>query len=211
MCPSNKKEQKETEEQIMKAVYEALQKHGYANLTMQKIADETNKCKSTLHYHYNTRNELLTAFLEYILEKFKEKIEIQNQNPEEKLNLIIDRLIYGNSEENKEKHLTFHRDLLELRSQTPYNKEFKKQITENEKYLHQEITKTIKKGIKKGTFKKENNPEQIASLILATIDGARIQQITTNEEQKLDQTRRALNTIIKKTLIKNNKPNQTQN
>ena len=188
-------------EEMMKAVYKALRKHGYADLTMQKIADESNKCKSTFHYHYNTREELLVSFLEYLLTKFKEKIKIEGKNPTEQLNTLIDKMIYGNLDESAKDHMAFHRDLFELRSQAPYNQAFKEQLTKNEEFIRQEIAKIINKGIEKNEFK-DVNSQKIAALIVASIDGARIRQITTNEINALKQVKNSLNQVINNILIK---------
>ncbi|GAA0475047.1 hypothetical protein GCM10008985_34420 [Halococcus dombrowskii] len=56
----------ETIEEIMDATYRALCKHGYAALRMQDIADETTKSKAALHYHYDSKHDLLLSFLDYI-------------------------------------------------------------------------------------------------------------------------------------------------
>ena len=45
----------EPREQVIRATYRALCAHGYANLTMRDIADETDLSKAALHYHYDTK------------------------------------------------------------------------------------------------------------------------------------------------------------
>ncbi|MEF8974259.1 MAG: helix-turn-helix domain-containing protein, partial [Haloarcula sp.] len=44
----------DTADDIMDATYRALCTHGYADLTMQDIADESDKSKAALHYHYDS-------------------------------------------------------------------------------------------------------------------------------------------------------------
>jgi len=51
----------------MSATYRALREHGYADLTIQQIADEFEKSKSLIYYHYDTRTELLVAFIDHLL------------------------------------------------------------------------------------------------------------------------------------------------
>ncbi len=58
----------------MAATYRALCAHGYADLTMQRIADEAGKSKSLLHYHYGTKQELLVAFLDYLFDRFEARV-----------------------------------------------------------------------------------------------------------------------------------------
>ncbi|PSQ42055.1 TetR family transcriptional regulator, partial [Halobacteriales archaeon QS_9_68_42] len=53
----------ETRERITNATYRALCDHGYAALTMQDIADECDCSKSLLHYHFDTKEDLLVELL----------------------------------------------------------------------------------------------------------------------------------------------------
>ncbi|HET7323460.1 MAG TPA: helix-turn-helix domain-containing protein, partial [Halococcus sp.] len=64
----------DTTDELMHATYRALCKHGYANLTMQDIADESTKSKAALHYHYDTKQDLLLAFLSFLYERFEERL-----------------------------------------------------------------------------------------------------------------------------------------
>ena len=43
----------DTPEGVTEATCRALCEHGYADLTMQDIADESNKSTAALHYHYD--------------------------------------------------------------------------------------------------------------------------------------------------------------
>lgn len=63
-------DQDATQEAIMDATYQALCKHGYTDLTIQKIADEFGKSKSLLYYHHDTKDEILIVLLEYLLNQF---------------------------------------------------------------------------------------------------------------------------------------------
>ncbi|WP_435077165.1 TetR/AcrR family transcriptional regulator [Halococcus sp. AFM35] len=67
--------------------YRALSKHGYANLTMQAIADEFEKTKAVLHYHYDTKDRLLAAFLGYILDRFMDRSDVADDDPDARLDV----------------------------------------------------------------------------------------------------------------------------
>ena len=45
----------DSKKEIMEATYEALCKHGYAELSIEKIADEFDKGKSLIYYHYDDK------------------------------------------------------------------------------------------------------------------------------------------------------------
>ena len=55
-------ERTDAQEEIMSATYEALCEHGYAALTVERIASELGKSTAAIHYHYETKDELLVAF-----------------------------------------------------------------------------------------------------------------------------------------------------
>jgi len=61
-------------EEIMRATYRALQEHGYADLTIKRIAEEYGKSTAAIHYHYDTKDDLLAAFLDYILDQFQNTV-----------------------------------------------------------------------------------------------------------------------------------------
>ncbi len=63
-----------TRAEIMDATYEALRKHGYAELTIQTIADEFPKSKSLLYYHYDAKDDLLVDFVDWLVEEFAAEV-----------------------------------------------------------------------------------------------------------------------------------------
>ncbi|MFT4884148.1 MAG: AcrR family transcriptional regulator, partial [Natronomonas sp.] len=119
----------ETRERIMEATYRALCEHGYASLTMQDIADECDCSKSLLHYHFDTKEDLLVALLAYLLERFEERIATDG-DPRDRLVDLIDAFLFGD-ERSREEHRAFHTALLELRAQAPHNDAFRDQLAEN--------------------------------------------------------------------------------
>lgn len=192
----------ETQEEIMRAVYDALREYGYADLTMQKIAEMTDKCKATIHYHYNTKEELLISFLDYLVSNFRDWTVKENADPLEKLNSLLDKMIFGGTNTSIEEHIDIHRALIELRSQAPYKEEIQEQTTRNEKHIRTVIADIIKEGIDQGVFR-DVEPEKIAAMIFASLDGARIRRITTNEDFALEQIREALDDYINEFVLKN--------
>ncbi len=185
-------------QKAMKATFRALCRHGYADLTMQKIAAESDKCKSTFHYHYETKENLMTHFIEYLLEGFEDKMVPVTDDPLEKLNGLIDNMLFGLGEEETTEGL--HTALLEIRSQAPYNERYREQITENDEYIMKVVAEIIKGGIEKGKFK-DVDPKEVATIILSAIDGARARQISTNRNAT-EELRESLDWIIEDLLLK---------
>ncbi len=194
---SKEEKSEETRQEIMEATFRALCKNGYANLTMQKIANESNKSKSSLHYHYDTKENLIVEFIEYLLEGFREVMVPNKENPLDRLNGLIDRMLYG-LEENEDPE-RFHTALIELSSQAPYQKSIRDQISINDKEIHRIIAEIIEEGIDEEVFR-EVDPDVVASLIISTIDGGRLRQISTNQEAS-DEVRHSLDQFINSYLL----------
>jgi AcrR family transcriptional regulator len=88
---SGDSDRSETRTRLLEATRQALCKHGYADLTMQAIADESTKSKACLHYHYDTKAELLSALFDHLLGQFLDQVAIeQYDDPDEQLRRLVD-------------------------------------------------------------------------------------------------------------------------
>ncbi|MDY6765277.1 MAG: TetR/AcrR family transcriptional regulator [Halobacteria archaeon] len=183
-----------THEEIMEATYRALCKHGYADLTMQKIADEFDKSKSLIHYHYDTKQDLLVALLDFMLDRFDEYVDIEEiESPRERLKELVKIFIMGTESEKtgSEGHWAFHTALLELRAQAPHNEAYKEQLTKNYDFMREIVVGIIEEGIEKGEFR-DVDPERTADFILGAINGGRIHHITLEHDDLAESVHREL-------------------
>ena len=161
--------------EIMDGVYSALRAHGYADLTMQDIADECSKSKSLLHYHYDTKEDLLVAFLEYIISDSEERIAARaGDPPAERLVQFVGWFVFAPDEADRE---AFHIALLELRTQGPFNERIREQLARSDRLLRGTVADILADGIEAGVFR-DVDVEETAALLVATLDGARTRQIT---------------------------------
>ncbi|APX96762.1 TetR/AcrR family transcriptional regulator [Natronorubrum daqingense] len=185
----------DTEEAIMRATYRALCNHGYANLTMQAIADEFDKTKGVLHYHYDTKQDLLVSFLEYLLSAFQENIAVDGADPAERLEALIETLLFGPPERGRFDHWELTTAMLEIRSEAPHNNEFRRQLSRNYETVEATVVAIVEAGIEQGIFR-DVDPEQVATLLLASINGARIYQVTLERDDVAEVTRSSLDAIL---------------
>ncbi len=195
----------DTREKIMTATYRALSTHGYSNLTMQAIADEFDKTKGVLHYHYDTKQELLVAFLEYLLDAFNENAEIDSAGtPAQRLETLIDALLLGQREPNhtrKFDHWELTAVLLDIRAQAPHDGDFSRQLTHNFGTIETLLADIIRDGIASGAFR-DVDPERTATLLLACINGARIYHVTLDREDVGPAVRETLGTVVEEWLYR---------
>ncbi|SNR54797.1 TetR/AcrR family transcriptional regulator [Halorubrum vacuolatum] len=168
-------EERRTTDEIMDGVYRALCAHGYGGLTMQKVADECAKSKSLLHYHYDTKEDLLVTFLERAISDFERRVAARaDRPPAAQLMEIVCWFVFESDETDRE---SFHIGLLELRSQGPFNERIHEQLVRSDQLLRGTIADILTDGIAAGVFR-EVDVERTAALLVATLDGARTRQIT---------------------------------
>ncbi|WP_323172110.1 TetR/AcrR family transcriptional regulator [Natrialba sp. PRR66] len=173
---------------IMTATYEALCEHGYTDLTAQHIADRTDKSKSLLFYHYDSKEDLIADFIGYLTEWFDERVtQTAGQPPVDRLAMIVDWFLYGSPDVDNERQ-SFHTAMLELRTQAPHNEQYLEQLRRSDDHLRETIEEILADGIEAGQFV-DHDTEEIALLLIATLDGARIRQLTLDRDRYLDQVR----------------------
>lgn len=172
MADSPDRSASDPNEEIMHATYRALREHGYADLTIKRIADEYGKSTAAIHYHYDTKDNLLAAFLEYVLDRFKDAIhEVETTDPTQRLDLLLDQLLVEPED---------HRDLLiamlEMRSQVPSKEAFGERFQQNDEYVRYMLETVIAQGIDTGVFN-DVDPDHVARALMTIVDGARTREV----------------------------------
>lgn len=172
------------DEEIMRATYRALCEHGYANLTIKRIAAEYGKSTAAIHYHYETKDELFAAFLDFLLRRFKQTVhEVETTDPEQRLELLLDRLLLEPAD---------HRDLLiamlEMRSQAPYKEAFRERFQQNDEYIRYLLETVIDRGVDEGAFE-DVDSEHVATALMTIVDGARTRAVVFDDSTALGTAR----------------------
>jgi AcrR family transcriptional regulator len=176
---------------IMRATYRALCEHGYADLTVQRIAEEYGKSTAAIHYHYETKEELLAAFLDYLLDRFVASVhEVETTDPDQRLELLLDQLLV-----DPEDHSDLLVAMLEMRSQAPYQAAFAERFEQNDEYIRYMLRTVIDHGINEGVFA-DADAEHVARALLTIVDGARTRAVVLDEEESLATARRAADEYV---------------
>ncbi|GAB3708153.1 TetR/AcrR family transcriptional regulator [Halorubrum pallidum] len=182
-------------EEIMRATHRALRDHGYADLTVQRIADEYGKSTAAIHYHYDTKEELLAAFLDHLLARFVDTIrDIETTDPDARLSLLLDELLAVPSETQG-----LSVALLEMRSQAPYNDAFREQFAQNDEYLRYVLKAVINHGIDEGAFVTVD-AERTARSLLSIVDGGRTRAVVFDDASELELARQVASEYVDATL-----------
>ena len=168
----------EAHDAIMEGVYEALIADGFAALTMQDIADEAGVSKSLLHYHYDTKQDLLVAFLDHLIERGKARAAEHEDDPApERLRKFVGSALVDNDADD----WAFATALLELQAQAPYDDAYRDQLARNEAFMRDHVAAIVREGVERGEFR-DVDPDAIARLVLAAVDGARTERVVVDDD-----------------------------
>jgi AcrR family transcriptional regulator len=185
----------ETRRAIMEATYRAIGSSGYADLTMAAIAGEFEKSQSLIHYHYDTKEELLAAFLAYLMEEFVGKVESghlagDSTSPRETLSAVVDALLVGPDDRER-----LHAVLLELRAQSLHDATYREQFVENEGQLRELLAGLVADCVEAGELPAVDE-EALARRILIAIDGARNRRIVLGDDVDLHAGRSMVEALL---------------
>jgi AcrR family transcriptional regulator len=158
---------------ILHATHSALRKHGYAELTMQDIADETDLSKASLHYHYDCKHDLLLAFLDHLYERFVDRIDDpEGETPADRLRSLVGPLVKKRSDAP-----AFQTALLEIKAQSPYDDAFRERLRRFDDAFAEAVREVVAEGVADGTFREDVDPEEVASFLTTYVNGAQTRHV----------------------------------
>jgi AcrR family transcriptional regulator len=171
----------------MQATYRALCEHGYADLTMQRIADESSLSKAAFHYHFDTKEDLLNAFLDYLLDRFEERLACEASDPRQRLDTFIDAIFSPPSDDdggNGDGDDDFAVALMEIKSQAPFHDAYRERLTEMDDLMRAVVTSAIADGIDAGHFTVADDvdPEAVSRFVVTAINGSHARQVALGED-----------------------------
>ncbi|WP_085944987.1 TetR/AcrR family transcriptional regulator [Haloterrigena salina] len=186
-----------TTDELMEATYAALCKHGYASLRMRDIAAESSKSKATLHYHYESKQNLLYALLDYLTDSFAEQVEtLEGETPAEQILALVDIYLEPAADDSLPE---FRTALLEIKAQGPYDDRFRAELAEFDRMLRGRIRSLIEDGQDEGVFRPDVDPDETAEFIVTALNGAQTRHVAV--DHPLERTRGALETYVRRELL----------
>jgi len=175
----------ESTAEIIEATGRALCEHGYADLTMQRIADESSVTSAAIHYHFDTKEELLNAVLDDLLDRFESRLACEARDPRDRLNDFLDAVF----EQSASDHDDFPVALMELKAQAPYHDVFRDRFVELDTVVRNVVEAAVRDGIEDGHFD-HSDPEEVARLVATIINGAHVRSVALGE--RTDRTRETI-------------------
>lgn len=187
----------EAEAELMRATYRSLLEHGYADLSVSRIADELGKSKASIYYHYDSKEALLTDFLGFAVDRFEAAVAAETgDDPSATLDDVLDRLLPRTLEEE---HRQVQTVILELRTRALTKPAFREAATEMDDRLAATVREAVETGIEDGVFD-DTDAEAVAEHVLATANGAMYARATTDREAAAATVRDSLEAYLDETL-----------
>jgi len=176
----------ESHDEIMEATYKALCKHGYAELSIQNIADEFEKGKSLIYYHFEDKQDLMKAFMDHMKDEIKQmQKSIDEEDPVDELDSMLD--IYLGIE--RDEMWEFQKAFQEFRAQAQHNPEFREKFRQIDKLV---IENTAEKMREAGAC----NAEMASEMFLSLIEGAVVRKVSTGDKQGLEELKEEINNVV---------------
>ncbi|GAB7012434.1 TetR/AcrR family transcriptional regulator [Halolamina salina] len=187
-----------TRESIMRATYLALCEHGYAGLTIQRISESFEKSKSLLYHHYDDKDELLLAFLQFMLEEHEASVpETADGDAVERLDAVLDAMLAPSL---AAEHEEFTAAMVELRAQAAHDERYREQFAEHDRVFRDRLVDVIADGIDAGAFR-EVDPESVAEFLSTVVAGAMTRRVTGGDDVAATAARDELDDYVDRVLL----------
>ncbi|AGB16448.1 transcriptional regulator [Halovivax ruber XH-70] len=161
----------DTRVEILEAAVDILIESGYDALTTEAIADRLEISHSGVHYHFETKDDLLIALIEeYLTDQLEAKVAFDGP-PEKQLPKLLEFRIRG---AKTIQQLEIPPPSIQLLAATGGSDDALRQALDTlfEAYVA-ELTATIRDGVESGVFDTEA-PERTAWTLAGLIEGAEV-------------------------------------
>jgi AcrR family transcriptional regulator len=183
----------DTRTAIMRATYEALIEHGYENLTIQRIGEEFPKSKSLIYQHYDGKDEVLVALLEFLLDHFETQMpQPTTENADDCLRNVLDFVLAPDLDAERAE-LT--KVMVELRGQSPHNRVFREYFSDNDCTFRRSFADIVERGVEEDVYRPVD-AEAVAEFVLTIISGATVRRATTDDAVDITAVRRELDAYL---------------
>jgi AcrR family transcriptional regulator len=186
---------RDTHSLLMEAAYHTLCEHGYAEFSLRKVAAEADKSRGLVHYHYDSKTDLLVSLLDYLIGRFEDRFEDRpTQSAVDRLDDVLEWVAFGPRLFGRDGDAYFTA-IFELRAHAPYHDALCERLTQNFETVRDRVAAVIEAGIDDGEFVPVE-PLPTATLLVVAVDGARNTDLTMNTEETVDATLSAIETFV---------------
>jgi AcrR family transcriptional regulator len=154
--------------EVALAVRKALAEYGYERLTTAKIAQHYANSEAGLYYYFDSKDEMIAAFLEHAAANVTEDLsEIDTSDPENALRTACKRLFRSPDDPDSDMYIS----IMELLSHAPHNETIREPLVEMETACINTLAEIVRTGVERGVFQSVD-PRTTAAFLLAAADGS---------------------------------------
>ena len=190
----------DTREDIMEATFRALNEHGYSDLRMRDIGAEMEKTRQVIHYHYDGKYELMSHFLEYVLDQYEGSVEVdRDAPPREELDARIHQCLFGPDFEefgHWDRMKVYH----ELFTHAQNDEQYREIFNDHYDRIRGSITEVIEDGIEQGVFR-DVDAKRVGQLITDLIHATRGRKLALGHDDAPERALRSINEFVVDSLV----------
>lgn len=187
----------DTKSAIMEATYEVLARDGHEALTTERIAAACDRSQGVVHYHYETKQDLLVSFIDYLLERRTETFPDPDGDPSTRLAAALSNLLPERLDDDRRRYAEVS---IELHAQARHNDRYRERLERRDRRVRARLADIVRDGIDTGQFRAVK-PESFAFRVLAIADGAILRAVSLDDEAALETGRRELERAVRTDLI----------
>ncbi len=178
----------------MEATARALAKHG-PDVTVRDIGAEFDRSRSLIHYHYNSKDDLLAAFVEYMVDRYAGAMTFDPEvDPEVQFDTFVRRYMFG-PKAGSEDHWRRFAAQYALRPVAMHDERLREVLAENYERIHGTLAEIIAAGVEQGVFR-DVDPDRTAQLVLAVLDSARGGKLILGDDDAPERLYLALSELV---------------
>jgi AcrR family transcriptional regulator len=156
--------------EILAATHRALCDRGYADVTLADIAAEADRSKGLIHYYYDDKETLFAAFLDYLYDRYTERIEaVEGETPRERLAGLFETVLADGEGTAGEQLRTA---MLAVNAQAPSDDAIQTQLERFDAFLLERVASIVADGVAAGTFDDDVDPAVAAEFLVTAVSGA---------------------------------------
>jgi AcrR family transcriptional regulator len=185
----------DSRERIFHATFRVLQEHGYAGLSISRIADAADLSKSSCYHFFDDKDDLLVSFMDYVLASFGGTIGQRfADDPLTDLRLHLLVAILGPDADRVHEALDddlapdpdldappSREPIVELRAQAVHDDAFRARFVQVDAVLRENLAGMIQTGIDAGDFN-DVDVDQVADFLVTTVMGSIFRRTTTSDD-----------------------------
>ncbi|MGQ4557037.1 TetR family transcriptional regulator [Halobellus sp. GM3] len=165
----------DTATEILEATYRALCQQGYADLTLEDIASEAGRSKASIHYHYDSKENLFIEFLDYLYERYAAQLPSADGGPPRgQLYALLGTAL---TDEEAAPGQEFRTALLGVTAQAPYDDTIRTRLATFDEMLLERMREIIAAGVETGEFTATIEPAAAAEFLVTALTGAHTRRV----------------------------------